>query len=78
MSDPARDQRDRRIKTLFETLDTRGNGKICSINDLRDGLRELGHPLESADTLLQEVFDHIDSGNELVMSTHVLLRANSL
>ena len=66
MNDSQRAQRDQRIKHLFTTLDTKAQGRICSIDDLRAGLRELGHPLESADTLLQEVFDHIDSGNEYV------------
>lgn len=64
MNDLKRDQRDQRIRRLFDTLDTRQQGRICSIDDLRDGLHQIGHPLETCDTLLQEVFDHIDSGNE--------------
>ncbi|CCX35433.1 putative Calcium dependent mitochondrial carrier protein [Taphrina deformans PYCC 5710] len=68
MNDPQREHRDARIRHLFNTLDTRAQNKICSIDDLRQGLRELGHPLEAADTLLQEVFDHIDSGQDGVIT----------
>lgn len=66
MSDEDRERRNERIKHLFAILDTKKEGKLYSIDDLRAGLKKLNHPLESADTLLQEVFDHIDSGNEYV------------
>lgn len=66
MSEEDRERRNERIKHLFATIDTKRRGKLCSIDDLRKGLRKLNHPLEPADTLLQEVFDHIDSGNESV------------
>ena len=68
MSDEDRERRNERIKHLFAILDTRKKGQICSIDDLRAGLKKLDHPLESADTLLQEVFDHIDSGKDGIIT----------
>ncbi|BFZ58951.1 hypothetical protein PYCC9005_006019 [Savitreella phatthalungensis] len=59
-----RRKRDERIHKLFDTLDTRKQGKLCSIDDLRKGFEKLDHPLASADRLLHEVFDHMDSGND--------------
>ena len=63
-SGESRKRRDERIRRLFDTLDVRKRGRICSIDELRRGLEKLDHPLKDADRLLHEVFDHIDSGND--------------
>ncbi|ORY85618.1 mitochondrial carrier domain-containing protein [Protomyces lactucae-debilis] len=64
----AKRRKDEQIRRLFTTLDVRRCGELRDIDDLRAGLRELQHPLEGADNLLQEVFDHIDSGNDGIIT----------
>lgn len=63
-----RSKTEERIRKLFNQLDTRNEGKLTDIEALRAGLKEINHPLGGARTLLQDVFEHIDSGNDGVIS----------
>lgn len=59
----SKDERDRRIAKLWETLDTRREGQI-GFSGLKKGLRKIDHPLKNADNMLRSVMQAVDTNGD--------------
>ncbi|KAM5488571.1 hypothetical protein McanCB56680_000454 [Microsporum canis] len=56
-------ERDERIKHLWESLDTRGEGQI-DFKGFKKGLKKIDHPLKNADDLLHDILKAIDTSQD--------------
>ncbi|MCJ1271411.1 hypothetical protein MMC22_011311 [Lobaria immixta] len=54
---------DERVKKLWQTLDTRKEGRL-SLQSLKKGLGEMDHPLKNADSLLHDVLKAVDTDRD--------------
>ncbi|EEA28849.1 calcium dependent mitochondrial carrier protein, putative [Talaromyces marneffei ATCC 18224] len=52
-----------RVDKLWEVIDTRKQGSV-DFNGLRKGLRRMDHPLKNADSMLQQVFETVDTNGD--------------
>ncbi|KAL2222125.1 putative calcium dependent mitochondrial carrier protein [Thermoascus aurantiacus ATCC 26904] len=59
----SKDERDRRIAKLWETLDARREGQI-GFSGLKKGLRKIDHPLKNADNMLRSVMQAVDTNGD--------------
>lgn len=63
MTDESYEQRDKRIRSLWQTLDTTKEGQI-DVTGLKKGLRKIDHPLKNADSLLHDVLKAVDTSGD--------------
>ena len=63
MTEETAEHRDSRIKELWKSLDTSGEGQI-DLNGLKKGLKKIDHPLKNADTLLHDVLKAVDTSGD--------------
>ncbi|EAW14436.1 calcium-binding mitochondrial carrier protein [Aspergillus clavatus NRRL 1] len=59
----SKDERDRRVAKLWESLDAQKQGHI-DLNGLKKGLKKIDHPLKNADDMLQNVLRTVDTNGD--------------
>ncbi|KAJ5200453.1 Calcium-binding EF-hand [Penicillium cf. griseofulvum] len=62
-SEESKDERDKRVAKLWETLDTRREGHI-DLTGLRKGLKKIDHPLKNADDMVLSVVREVDTNGD--------------
>ncbi|KAJ5800182.1 uncharacterized protein N7518_002250 [Penicillium psychrosexuale] len=62
-SGESKDERDKRVAKLWETLDTRREGHI-DLNGLKKGLKKIDHPLKNADDMVLRVAREVDTNGD--------------
>lgn len=60
------EQRDRRFKTLFSTIDINGTGKV-SLEDLAEAFKRTNHPLKSSPEAIDQIFRSLDCNGDSVV-----------
>ncbi|OCT45396.1 putative calcium-binding protein CML15 [Cladophialophora carrionii] len=63
MNGESYEHRDRRIRELWNNLDTRNEGQL-DLLALKKGLRKIDHPLKNADDLLHDVLQAVDTSGD--------------
>ncbi|KAJ5121650.1 uncharacterized protein N7515_009611 [Penicillium bovifimosum] len=59
----SKDERDKRVAKLFESLDTRKEGHI-DLTGLKKGLKKIDHPLKNADEMVLSVVREVDTNGD--------------
>ncbi|KAJ5558894.1 hypothetical protein N7461_002866 [Penicillium sp. DV-2018c] len=59
----SKDERDKRVDKLWETLDTRREGHI-DLAGLKKGLKKIDHPLKNADDMVLKVVREVDTNGD--------------
>ncbi|KAJ5356683.1 hypothetical protein N7517_011292 [Penicillium concentricum] len=62
-SEESKDERDKRVAKLWETLDTRREGHI-DLTGLKKGLKKIDHPLKNADDMVLSVVREVDTNGD--------------
>ncbi|KAJ5943356.1 hypothetical protein N7516_003524 [Penicillium verrucosum] len=62
-SGESKDERDKRVDKLWETLDTRKEGHI-DLTGLKKGLKKIDHPLKNADDMVLSVVREVDTNGD--------------
>ncbi|KAJ5952646.1 uncharacterized protein N7479_011059 [Penicillium vulpinum] len=62
-SEESKDERDKRVAKLWETLDTRREGHI-DLTGLKKGLKKIDHPLKNADDMVVNVVREVDTNGD--------------
>ncbi|KAJ5411398.1 uncharacterized protein N7487_005757 [Penicillium crustosum] len=62
-SGESKDERDKRVDKLWETLDTRKEGHI-DLTELKKGLKKIDHPLKNADDMVLSVAREVDTNGD--------------
>ncbi|KAF2230197.1 mitochondrial carrier [Viridothelium virens] len=63
MDDDKQRALNRRVEQLWKTLDTRNEGQL-DVAGLKEGLRNMNHPLQNADNLINDVLKVVDSNGD--------------
>ncbi|ODV95982.1 hypothetical protein PACTADRAFT_49405 [Pachysolen tannophilus NRRL Y-2460] len=63
MSRETDEEREKRYHKLFDEIDVKKTGKICS-NDFIDTFKKRNHPLQNSEIAIIEIFHAFDSNNE--------------
>ncbi|KAJ5900836.1 mitochondrial carrier [Penicillium subrubescens] len=59
----SKDERDKRVALLWESLDTRKEGHI-DLTGLKKGLKKIDHPLKNADDMLRNILQDVDTNGD--------------
>ncbi|KAJ5178299.1 uncharacterized protein N7500_000998 [Penicillium coprophilum] len=62
-SEESKDERDKRVDKLWESLDTRREGHI-DLTGLKKGLKNIDHPLKNADDMVVSVVREVDTNGD--------------
>lgn len=63
MDGESQEERDRRLRELWDKLDARHRGAI-DLPDLKAGLQRMNHPLKDADVLIRDMLKTCDINND--------------